>query len=187
MKPEDCKDIDTLRNGAQERKLDCCQECKRKSDEEFPVFAAGCSTHQTSISPKILFIFRDPHYQTCKDEQVCGWCHNDSSAKNFVEKIYLILEMQESNEHHPIYCINSVLCGPEEGNSKPSVEVFKTCSNVLKAYVRLLKPKLVVACGNDARDRLADAFGIKRKEFKKAEKPVEKSGNHFFWSYHPAP
>jgi len=191
---EECTNIDSLREIASQGGFSCCQNCPRHPDNGNPVFAEGCPKHQTKRSPIILFVFRDPSSPQRKgvigcstDGRVCGWCHTDTSANIFRERLYPLIEKSfpeaRVNEEgrYPIYCINAVLHGPKR-NTSPPRKAVKACSHILKAYVRLLKPKLVVAVGIDARISVEYAFGLHNLE--KASSPLYKDGIAFWWSYH---
>jgi uracil-DNA glycosylase len=185
-----------LRKIASRGKFSCCQDCPRHPNKGNPVFAEGCPEHQTRNSPIVLFIFRDPSSPQrngvigCStDGRVCGWCHTDTSANIFREKLYPLVEKSfpqarmNSEGRYPIYCINAVLHGPTR-NTPPPRKAVKACSCVVKAYVRLLKPKLVVAVGIDAINSVEYAFNL--RNLKEASSPIYKNGVYFWWSYHPS-
>ncbi|MEM5836034.1 MAG: hypothetical protein QW040_03535 [Candidatus Aenigmatarchaeota archaeon] len=76
----------------------CCQDCPRHPLRGNPVFAEGCSLHQTE-SPLILFVSQDPASPKrsgiigCSaDGRVCPWCHTDFSANNFREKLFPLIK-----------------------------------------------------------------------------------------------
>jgi len=197
MNPEDCTTVTELERKAKDRQFSCCKECPRYSKDKYSVFAAGCSEHQITTTPLILFITRDPSRPVnpntigCNaDENVCAWCHTDGSANNFREKLYPILERDLSeirkrkDGRFPVYAINAVLHGPER-NTRPSTKARDSCSHILKAYVNLLNPKLVVALGCVARDSLKKTFNL--PNFKDASSPIEHDGRAFWWTFHPSP
>lgn len=196
MNVEECNNIDTLREIANQGEFSCCQNCTRHPSRGNPIFAEGCPKHQTKGSPIILFVLRDPSSPQRKgvigcstDGRVCPWCHTDTSANNFRERLYPLIEeifpQARVNEegHYPVYCINAVLHGPNH-NMPPSSKAVKACSYIFRAYVRLLKPALVVALGIDARTSVAYAFGLHGLE--KASYPLIHDGTAFWWSYHQA-
>jgi uracil-DNA glycosylase len=191
---EECTNIDSIREIASQGGFSCCQNCPRHPGKSNPVFAEGCPVHQTKNSPIILFVFRDPSSPQHKDVigcsvdgKVCGWCHTDTSANIFREKLYPLIEKSfpqariNSEGRYPIYCINAVLHGPTR-NTPPPRKAVKACSHIVKAYVRLLKPKLVVAIGVDARTSVEYAFNL--HNLKDASSPLYKDGVYFWWSYH---
>ncbi|MEM1515723.1 MAG: hypothetical protein QXH24_06755 [Candidatus Bathyarchaeia archaeon] len=193
IEPEKCKNIACLRENARRGKFLCCQDCPRHPLRGNPVFAEGCPLHQTE-SPLILFVFQDPASPKRRgvigcsaDGRVCPWCHTDFSAINFREKLFpLIKEIVPEIEvkgRYRIYCINAVLHGPRY-NAPPPTRALRSCSHILKAYVRLLRPKIVMGLGIKARYSLALAFGI--QNFEKAPYPVIREGIAFWWTYHQA-
>lgn len=194
--PQSCSNIEALREVAHQGGFISCQGCPRHPEKRNPVFAEGCPEHQTSESPIILFVMCDPSSPQHKgiigcstDGRVCPWCHTDTSANNFRERLYpLIVKVVPCVEkgkggRYPTYCINAVLHGPER-NAPPSSKAIKACSEVLRAYVHLLKPKLVVALGVMARTSLAYSFDL--PDFEKTSHPLIRDGVVFWWTYHQA-
>jgi uracil-DNA glycosylase family 4 len=191
---EECTSIDSLKEIASQGGFSCCQDCPRHPNKGNLVFAEGCPEHQTRDSPIILFVARDPSSPQRKgvigcstDGRVCPWCHTDTSANNFREILYPLIErifpkarMNEEGRY-PVYCINAVLHGPKH-NAPPPRKAIKACSHIVKAYVRLLKPKLVIALGVDARTSIEYAFGLRGLE--RTSYPFYKDGVAFWWSYH---
>lgn len=198
MKPDDCESIDELYKNAKECNFDCCQNCpinihELKGGES--VFASGCDkNHQTDKSPLILFVLRDPSIpqnksvQGCTDGNVCGWCHDDQSAQNFTKALFPKLGTEGVNGRYPVYCINAVLHGSKK-NEKPPKDAFNACSSIMKTYVRLLQPKLVIALGVDARNSIRRTFNL--EQFERATAPMASplvdSNTKFWWAFHPAP
>lgn len=197
MKLDDCKTINDLYKNAKDCYFDCCQDCPRnihKLKGTKPVFAAGCQNHQIDKSPLILFILRDPSIpqnksvQGCTDGNVCGWCHDDQSAKNFREILFPKLGIENYNDRYPVYSINAVLHGSKK-NDKPPMKALHACSNIMKTYVRLLQPKLVIALGIDARNSIKRTYSLEK--FEQADAPIASSlvntNIKFWWTFHPAP
>jgi len=196
MNIKECKSLDVLRKIASKGGFSCCKECPRHPSHGNPVFAEGCVIHQTENSPLILFVARDPSSPQRRgvvgcstDGRVCPWCHTDVSANIFREKLYPLIEeafpqMKANREgRYPVYCINAVLHGPKR-NSPPPTKAIKACSYILKTYVCLLQPKLVVALGVDARLALEYAFDL--KGLKESSFPIVYNGISFWWCYHPS-
>jgi len=195
MNPDMCKCIKELRLKAKNREFNCCKECLRSSAEKYPIFAVGCEKHQTDKFPVILFVLRDPSSPQkegitgCKqDGNVCYWCHDDPSAKNMGEIIEKIPGLKkDKGQRYPAYFINAVLHGAEK-NQKPNSKTIKACSQILKTFIKLLKPKIVVALGLDARNAISYAYKKEMPNFKKKiTKPYIFDGMGFWWTYHTSP
>ena len=194
MNPDICKCVEKLRSMAQSREFECCKECRRYSNVDYPVFAAGCKKHQTNKSPDILFILRDPSSPQkegvtgCKqDGKVCYWCHDDQSAINMGEVIEIIPGLKkDKGQRYKAYFINAVLHGAEK-NKKPDSGMIKACSPILKAFIKLLTPKIVVALGLDARDAISYAYKKEIPDFKKITTIKKFDGIGFLWTFHTSP
>ncbi|MEW6110381.1 MAG: uracil-DNA glycosylase family protein [Nitrospirota bacterium] len=95
---------------------------------------------------------------------------------------------EDKNGCRRIYCINVVLHGPKDKIEPPSAFTYCSCSEILKAYVRLLNPKIVVALGENARDSLACTFEIDEfNENKPSYSQLPSFKNtYFWWTFHPA-
>jgi uracil-DNA glycosylase len=195
--PHECSDISTLRDLAKLGLFRCCETCPRNPNRGSRIFGEGCPKHQT-INPIILFILRDPPVPrkgivSCETTgRVCAWCHTDPSAKIFRRELYPILErecgklmkIRKKVGKYPIYCINAVLHAPHYPSSIP-VLAKKACSRILRAYIRLLKPTLIMVLGIDAVEVVRYAFSL--PHFKGWKTPFNKNGLAFWWCYHHSP
>ena len=122
--PEDSKSIDQLRSDAEAGLFDCCKKCPRRplEREGRPIFAAGCSKHQTKKFPQILFVLEAPN-KACEDGRVCWECHQESSDKtakhlrdDLIPRLHIVPSIKGDDGRYQIYCINAVLHG--KGKSK---------------------------------------------------------------------
>lgn len=188
--------VKQLSKAAEERSLPTCLNCSRFNDHEFPIYAFGCKKHQQPKSPLILFILRDPSSPQregiigcAQDGHVCPWCHTDQSANNFRRFYDLItkecwkLEVNSVGKY-PVYFINAVMHGADI-NTTPKMQEIRSCAEVVKQTIQIVKPKLVVGFGLDSIKSLEISYEF--NNLRAASKPIQKDGIHIWWSFHTSP
>lgn len=112
-----------------------CTKCSLANSRTKVVFSAGVPNH------KLMLIGEAPGYwEDQKGEPFVG------KAGQLLDKI---LESVGFSRDKDIYICNTIKCRPPE-NRNPLPEEKMACEEYLNAQIEILKPKIILICGNIA-------------------------------------
>ena len=116
-----------------------CTKCSLANSRTKVVFSAGVPNH------KLMLIGEAPGYwEDQKGEPFVG------KAGQLLDKI---LESVGFSRDKDIYICNTIKCRPPE-NRNPLPEEKMACEEYLNAQIEILKPKIILICGNIALNSL---------------------------------
>lgn len=131
------EEIENIEKELEALKLECkqCRACALCESRTNTVFSDG------ALNSKIMLIGEAPGY----------W--EDQKGKPFVGKAGQLLDRIFASvgfsREKDIYICNTIKCRPPE-NRNPLPEEKSACEHFLKAQIELLKPKIILVCGNIA-------------------------------------
>ena len=145
-----------------------CQKCELAKNRTNTVFSDGVPNH------KIMLIGEAPGY----------W--EDQKGIPFVGKAGQLLDKILASvgfTRKDIYICNTIKCRPPE-NRNPLPEEKEACFGYLKAQIEILKPKIILVCGNVALNTmLLEERGITRARGKWFDGPY---GSKMMPIFHPS-
>ena len=123
-----------------------CDKCPLGATKTNTVFSAGIANH------KLMLIGEAPgYYEDQKGEPFVG------KAGQLLDKIFESVGLSRQKD---VYICNTLKCRPPE-NRNPLPEEKEACWEYLKAQIDIIKPKIILLCGNVAvQSILPNAGGI---------------------------
>ena len=157
------KELDLIRE-----KCLSCEKCELAKSRTNVVFSDGVPNH------KIMLIGEAPGYW--EDQKGIPFV---GKAGQLLDKIFASVGFTRND----IYICNTIKCRPPE-NRNPLPEEKEACFNYLKAQIDILKPKIILVCGNVALNTmLPEERGITRARGKWFDGPY---GSKMMPIFHPS-
>ena len=125
-----------------------CQKCELSKSRTNVVFSGGIP------NSKLMLIGEAPGYwEDMKGEPFVG------KAGQLLDKIFACVGLSRQKD---VYICNTIKCRPPE-NRNPLPEEKNACREYLDAQIEILKPKIILICGNVALNTmLPNEHGITR-------------------------
>ena len=145
-----------------------CEKCPLSKTRTNVVFSDGKANHN------LMLIGEAPGYwEDVKGKPFVG------KAGQLLDKIFASVGFTRND----IYICNTIKCRPPE-NRNPLPEEKKACFNYLKAQIDILKPKIILVCGNVALNTMfPEELGITRARGKWFDGPY---GSKMMPIFHPS-
>lgn len=157
------KDLESIKE-----KCLTCQKCSLSKSRHNVVFSDGCP------NPKLMLVGEAPGYwEDMKGIPFVG------KAGQLLDKIFASVGFTRDD----IYICNTIKCRPPE-NRNPLPEEKEACKEYLQAQIDIIKPKIILVCGNIALNSLIPSVkGITRARGKWFDGPY---GAKMMPIFHPS-
>lgn len=146
-----------------------CEKCPLSKSRHSVVFSDG------KPNPKLMLVGEAPGYwEDQKGKPFVG------KAGQLLDKIFASVGLTREND---VYICNTIKCRPPE-NRNPLPEEKTACQEYLQAQIDIIKPKIIMVCGNIALNSLVPSErGITRARGKWFDGPY---GAKMMPIFHPS-
>lgn len=143
-----------------------CELCKTRTNV---VFSGG------TVNPKLMLVGEAPGYwEDQKGEPFVG------RAGQLLDKIFESVNLTRKKD---VYICNTIKCRPPD-NRNPFPEEKEACKEFLDSQINIIKPKIILVCGNIALNSLLpNERGITRARGKWFDGP---NGSKMMPIFHPS-